>query len=154
MKKLNFKAIAKLASLWTLIALFYQFGPISDKPFSELSSFNQYQPCKQDMTGWTDSDFLLSALSKNYDLMDILVVEFQVSWIIFGIEQDFYLENGLDCYFERRLSFSEAVEEGIGSVFTFLLRRLASLSSYICVILIFRYSFKQLESIKVVANGD
>ena len=152
MKNINLKSITRLAILWILIALFYQYGPISDKPFSELSSFNQYKSCEQDRTGWTENDYLLSALRKNYDLMDILVVEFQVSWIIFGIEQDFYLENGLDCSFQKRLSFSEALEEGLGSMIIFFLRRLASLSSYICIFLIFRYSYMQLTLIKVLSK--
>lgn len=147
-ENLNLKALIKLIILWLFILLFYLFGPISDKPFSELSSFNQYKPCEKDMSGWSDLDYAISDFSKTYNLIDILSVEFQVSWIIFGLEQDYYLENGLDCSFARRLNFKEALDTGSWAVWRHILRRIASLGSYICVFFILRFSFLQLKRIR------
>ena len=134
-KKKAFKKI--LLVLGLLIAIFL-IAPRSSKPFEELSSFNQYKPCKEKFD-------IANEFSKSYNMNEILIVEFQVSFIIFGFEQDYYLENGLDCRFQKRYSFEEAIEEG--KILTFLSRRLASISSYIIFILIILYLIKQFKII-------
>jgi hypothetical protein len=111
---------------------------MSEKPFSELSSFQQYQPCK--------GEKLYDAFRKNYDLISILVVEFQVSFIIFGFEQDSYLRDGLDCSFEKRYNFTETIENG--KYLTFFLRRIASLSSYIMFGFIIWFLINQIRIIR------
>ena len=139
LKNLNFRPLLKLLSLWLFIFLFYRFGPISEKPFSELSSFSQYKPC----------EVPVGVFELNYELSDILIGEFQASWIIFGIEQDRFLENGLDCTFEQRYNFSRSLELGLKGIWRFLLRRIAGLGSYICVFLILRFSYLTAKQILV-----
>lgn len=142
LKNLNFRPLLKLLSLWLFIFLFYRFGPISEKPFSELSSFSQYKPCEDPYVEY-------NPFSLTYELSDILIGEFQASWIIFGIEQDWFLENGLDCQFEPRYNFSRSLELGLKGVWRFLLRRIAGLGSYICVFLILRFSYLTAKQILV-----
>ena len=138
------KALLKISITLSFIILLYSFGDIEDigimseKPFSELSSFQQYQPCK--------GEKLYNSYRKNYDLISILVVEFQVSYIIFGFEQDYYLKNGLDCSFEKRYNFKETIENG--KYLTFFLRRVASLSSYIIFGFIVWFIKKQINIIR------
>jgi|TARA_B110001469_G_C9405237_1_gene207907 hypothetical protein len=148
MKKFNLNNFKKKALKKILITLFFiictlLIAPFSNKSFKELSSFNQYQPCK---TQFNISDEML----KNYNLRDILLVEFQVSFVIFGFEQDYYLENGLDCRFEKRYSFDETIKNG--KYITFLSRRLVSLSSYALFIFIIWFLLKQLKILFALKN--
>ena len=136
LKNFKKKALKKILITLSLIICTLLITPFSNKPFKELSSFNQYQPCK---TQFNISDEML----KNYNLRDILLVEFQVSFVIFGFEQDYYLENGLDCSFEKRYSFDETVKNG--KYLTFFSRRLISLSSYALFVFIIYFLIKQLK---------
>jgi|SaaInlStandDraft_1057018.scaffolds.fasta_scaffold14063_3 hypothetical protein len=131
-------ALKNILITLTLIVFTLSFAPYSNKPFQELSSFNQYQPCKKQFN-------ISNEMLKNYNLGDILLVEFQVSFIIFGFEQDYYLENGLDCRFEKRYSFDETIKNG--KYLTFFTRRLFSLSSYALFVLIIWFLIKQFKII-------
>lgn len=132
------EALKNILITLTLIVFTLSFAPYSNKPFQELSSFNQYQPCKKQFN-------IFNELSKNYNLEDILLAEFQVSFIIFGFEQDYHLENGLDCSFEKRYSFDETIKNG--KYLTFFTRRLFSLSSYVLFVLIIWFLIKQFKII-------
>ena len=140
-KEIKKKALKKILITLSLIICTLLIAPFSNKSFKELSSFNQYQPCKKQ---FNISDELL----KNYNLGNILLAEFQVSFVIFGFEQDYYLENGLDCSFEKRYSFDETIKNG--KYLTFLSRRLFSLSSYALFIFIIWFLIKQF---KIVLNS-
>ncbi len=148
MKKFNLNNFKKKALKKILITLFFiictlLIAPFSNKSFKELSSFNQYQPCERQFN-------ILNEMSKNYNLRDILLVEFQVSFVIFGFEQDYYLENGLDCNFEKRYSFDETVENG--KYLTFFSRRLISLSSYALFVFIIWFLIKQFKILFYLKN--
>jgi hypothetical protein len=140
-KEIKKKALKNILITLSLIICTLLIAPFSNKSFKELSSFNQYQPCK---IQFNISDEML----KNYNLRDILLVEFQVSFVIFGFEQDYYLENGLDCRFEKRYSFDETIKNG--KYLTFLSRRLVSLSSYALFIFIIWFLIKQF---KIIFNS-
>ena len=148
MKKSNSNNFKKKALKKVLITLFFivctlLIAPFSNKSFKELSSFNQYQPCKTQFN-------ISNEMSKNYNLRDILFVEFQVSFVIFGFEQDYYLDNGLDCNFEKRYSFDETVENG--KYLDFFSRRLVSLSSYALFVFIIWFLLKQLKILFALKN--
>jgi hypothetical protein len=143
MQKLNTskkKALKKIFITLFLIVFTLSIAPYSNKTFQELSSFNQYQPCKKQFN-------ISNEMLKNYNLIDILRVEFQVSFVIFGFEQDYYLENGLDCSFEKRYSFDETIKNG--KYLTFLSRRLVSLSSYALFIFIIWFLIKQFKIVLI-----
>jgi len=69
---------------------------------------------------------------------------------IFGFEQDYYLDNGLDCNFEKRYSFDETVENG--KYLDFFSRRLVSLSSYALFVFIIWFLLKQLKILFALKN--
>jgi len=136
-------ALKNILITLTLIVFTLSFAPYSNKPFQELSSFNQYQPCERQFN-------ISNEMLKNYNLRDILFVEFQVSFVIFGFEQDYYLDNGLDCNFEKRYSFDETVENG--KYLDFFSRRLVSLSSYALFVFIIWFLLKQLKILFALKN--
>ena len=92
-------------------------------------------------------DILSSVLNRSSNIIEILLVEFKVSFIPFGFEQDYYLERGIDCCFQARESFLEAGRIDSKALIIFFLRRLFSLSSWIILAL---YILSIIKNIRII----
>ena len=156
-----------------MINSMYRDGDFEKVPWAERWSGNQYQEYdalkyfkddisknkwSQEYHGITPNEannltsvplvYTMSyALGKEYSVGAILIAEFQVSFIPFGFEQDYYLKWGLDVGFESRYSLPEAFDIGFGEVIFYFFRRLFSLSSYALLLL---YVWSTIRSVKIL----
>ena len=156
-----------------MINSMYRDGHFEKVPWAERWSGNQYQEFDQlkyfkydisrskrsqerygitpeEANNLTSLPLMYTAMKdagKEYNKVEILIAEFQVSFIPFGFEQDFYLKWGLDIGFDYRYSLPEALDIGFGEGIFYFFRRLFSLSSYALLLL---YVWSTIRSVKTL----
>lgn len=157
----NYKRTAYLKIIFIIlpVSLFYLLYPTYKTPFKEAILFKQYKPCnKIEEIQKKHPDYPeilqigLSNFNKKYDLVDILIAEFQTSFIIFGFNQTYYFNEGLDCLFEKRYSFKETIENG--KYLTFFLRRIFGISSLIIFFFLIKTLYSQFKIVFSKSSTD